>query len=473
MHFVFLSQILGTVPLAMPKAHWKSVRSYSGLRVVYLGKYVHPKLHLFVIGGTGSAKGAGQKALEFLFTTFNISEFAKRYNVSPPYSDNIWQALESHTAELRKAAWEHKVVRKTIGVDKKIEDLSQDKNVLDDIQNVAERKEELKAIMGEKPKDADKVEVLPYKMSEHEKREIKEAFRLKSGDRWTQFGSKNFFTWPVFLKKNTSTSADLVGGYDQDKTKEDSKNSKLVWIPGYFQTHALLGYDEARSIMSNSDSEMYGLMCGALDDSGEVETKARKDRDEYGNVISYQTCTSMVAGTTDFADLSTYVAMGGFLQRFIIHYRHPSLAEKIRTQKDIVMNKNDPDTQWNLAQAYYKAVASINFPANNVIKASDEGRAKILELLDRDYAYFGKTLGYGNHTFNMATGFMNRRAGFYFKAAALVAAVEGTPTFSAEQCETMYKLIAEPWNMSIAEYLENCFSSSEIAEAERKEMVLN
>jgi len=482
MHFVFLSQILGTVPISTPKAHWKAVRSHDAMRVVFNGKLLHPKLHFFIIGGSGSGKGAGQKSLEFLFTVFNIHEFAKRYGVAEPIEENIWQALEKHTGELRKAKWERKRIRKKIGEGQEIEDLSQEANPLDDMLTISERKNELEEAMSEPPNEEEKDTpfvaktrmpvVMPYKMTESEKREIKEAFRKKSGEQWDQFTTKNYQVWPTTIKKNTSTTADLIGGFEPDKAADDGKNSKMVWTPGYFQTHALLGYDEARSILANSDSDAYGLFCGALDDEGAVETKARKDRDEYGNAISYQTCSSMIAGTTEFGDLSSFVAMGGFLQRFIIQYRHVTISDMIDTADKLAHNKSLPSDRWNLAREYYKNLMSMNI-AYKDINATDSARDYATAIIKEDYAYFGKTLGYGTHAYNMAATFLNRRIGFYFKAAAIMAAIEGKTSSEVEHFKYVHENLGKPWSQSIANYLENCFSASEMAESERKSLLLN
>ena len=481
MHFIFLSQILGTVPIPMPKAHWKAVRSHRGMRVLFNGKLIHPKLHLFVIGGSGSGKGAAQKSLEFLFTTFNVHEFAKRYNVVEPFEDTIWQALEKHEGELRKSRWERKKVRAKIGDTQDQQDLSEEASELDDMMSISERKDEFKEIFGNVPKEQSKdtpfaptiIPVKPYKMTENAKREIKEAFELKSGDKWSQFTSKNYHVWPAVLKKNTSTTADLIGGFDTDKfSPGGDKNTKLVWVPGFFQTHALIGYDEARSILTSSDSDAYGLLCGALDDEGAVETKARKDRDEYGNVIAYQTCSSMVAGTTEFGDLSSFVAMGGFLQRFILNYRRVSLPDMLKTAHALAHNKNKPSNQWAAAKDYYNALTTLKINYGNV-EATDAARDKAYELVHRDYKYFGDTLGYGNHTYNIAITFLNRRTGYYFKAAAIMAALDGLPESTPEHFEAVYEMLGKPWSRSIAEYLENCSSPSQIAESERKYKLLN
>ena len=480
MHFVFLSQVLGTLPLPMAKTSWKTARTYSGMRVAFNGEYVHPKLHLFVIGGSGSGKGVGQKALKYLFTTFNIYEFARRYNIPEPLEDNIWQALENQEGEFRKAKWERRRVRKKVTEDGEVEDLSQEPDLIDDLISISERKEQFKDVIGEiaedgsgdKPFASKPALFKPYKMPEHERREIKEAFRIKSGKVWSAFTSKNFHVWPAAVKSNTSTTADLVGGFSDDKSVDDGKTAKQVWVPGYFQTHALLGYDEARSILSSGDSDIYALFCGALDDSGDVETKARKDRDEYGNVINYQTFTSMITGTTLFNKLSSFVASGGFLQRFILYYRDPTLGDMKGTARELAMNKSLPADRWNLAVDYYKFLNSLKINYGEV-GATDAARERAAQLVEGDYDAFGKILGYGNHTFNMATGFMNRRMGFYFKIAAIMAALDGLPQSTPEHFEAAHKLVGEPCSRSIAEYLENCFSASEVSEVEQKAKYLN
>ena len=89
-----------------------------------------------------------------------------------------------------------------------------------------------------------------------------------------------------------------------------------------------------------------------------------------------------------------------------------------------------------------------------------------------DVLCLGDTLGYGNHTYNIAITFLNRRTGYYFKAAAIMAALDGLPESTPEHFEAVYEMLGKPWSRSIAEYLENCSSPSQIAESERKYKLL-